>query len=240
MPDDFWPHVRMDPHELDEYLEIVARATRAYAGRLEVRVGMETDYFPGYEWWAEKLNEHAEFHHILGSVHFFGPEYKQRYWKGNLFDFQKTYFRHLADSAETGLFDTLAHPDLIKNLQPDEFDFDRLEETIAESLDRIARTGVAMELNTSGLHKRYPEVNPGPRMLAMMRQRNIPVVLGSDSHTPNRVGADFYHALEVLQHAGYSKVSYFNLRKRYDIAISEVVSALDAHRTAQQPEAALA
>jgi HisJ family histidinol phosphate phosphatase len=226
MPDNFWQEVRMAPEEFPEYVAMVDRATQTYAGKLDVRLGMETDYFPGFEWWAEKLNEQADFHHVLGSVHFFSPEYKAKFWKGDLMDFYRTYFRHVADSAETGLFDTLAHPDLVKNFYPDLYDFEKLQDTIEECLDRIAKTGVAMELNSSGIHKKYPELNPGPKMLSLMKARNIPVVIGSDSHSPRRVGADFHFAMDSLEEAGYQKISYFLNRKRYDVGISDVRNSL--------------
>ena len=226
MPEGWWPQVRMDISQLDEYLAMVEKTREAYAGRLDVRVGMEMDFFPGFEWWVESLNERCEFHHVLGSVHFFGVDYKAKFWKGDLLAFQKQYFTHLAESAETGLFDTLAHPDLVKNLQPADYDFERIEEHLGACLDRIAATGVAMELNTSGRLKANPEFNPGPQILSMMRERNIPVVLGSDSHVPRRVGSDFGDALDFLELAGYSKVSHFLSRKRLDLNINEVRASL--------------
>ena len=85
-----------------------------------------------------------------------------------------------------------------------------------------------MELNTSGLNKTFPEMNPGVRMLRMMHDRRIPVVIGSDSHTPRRVGANFDLALDALQEAGYQKVSFFNARKRQDVLIAEVRASLQA------------
>jgi histidinol-phosphatase (PHP family) len=226
MPDGWWPQVRMDISQLDDYLAMVERTREAYAGRLDVRVGMEMDFFPGFEWWVESLNERCEFHHVLGSVHFFGTDYKTRFWKGDLVAFQKQYFTHLAESAETGLFDTLAHPDLVKNLQPENYEFEVIAEHLGICLDRIAATGVAMELNTSGRLKLAPEFNPGPGMLTMMRERGIPVVLGSDSHVPRRVGSDFDEALDSLESAGYRKVSHFLARKRVDLNIVDVRASL--------------
>ena len=44
----------------------------------------------------------------------------KRFWHGDTLAFQKQYFEHLAESAETGLFDSLAHPDLVKNASPAE------------------------------------------------------------------------------------------------------------------------
>ncbi len=227
MPDGWWPQVRMDISQLDEYLTMIDRTRQAYAGRLDVRVGMEMDFFPGFEWWVESLNERCEFHHVLGSVHFFGTDYRTKFWKGDLLAFRKQYFTHLAESAETGLFDTLAHPDLVKNLEPDNYEFDQIAEHLGTCLDRIAATGVAMELNTSGRLKAAPEFNPGPAMLTMMRERGIPVVLGSDSHTPRRVASDFDDALDALEGAGYSKVSHFLARKRLDLNIAEVRASLN-------------
>lgn len=226
MPDGWWPQVRMDIAQLDEYLALVDRTAQTYAGRLDVRVGMEMDFFPGMEAWVASLSARCDFHHVLGSVHFFGSDYRAKFWQGDLLAFQKQYFSHLAESAETGLFDTLAHPDLVKNLQPADYDFPQIAEHIGQCLDRIAATGVAMELNTSGRLKANPEFNPGPAMLAMMRQRQIPVVLGSDSHVPRRVGSDFADALDALTSAGYTSVSHFLARQRVDLPIAAVRASL--------------
>jgi histidinol-phosphatase (PHP family) len=241
MPDNWWPEVRMDVAQLDSYIEMVQRAAELYAGKLDVRLGMEMDFFPGMEWWVERLNERCDFHHVLGSVHFFGRAYKERFFKGDLLDFQRTYFTHIAESAETGLFDTLAHPDLVKNIQAGLWDanFTQIESHIASCLDRVARTGVAMELNTSGINKAYPEFNPGPAVLRLMQERGIPVVLGSDSHTPRRVAADFDKALDTLEAAGYSKVSCFLARKRHDFAIAEVRATLNLPQRIALTEAEL-
>jgi len=52
-------------------------------------------------------------------------------------------------------------------------------------------------------------------------------VLGSDSHTPRRVAADFDRALDTLEAVGYSKVSCFLARKRHDFAIADVRATLN-------------
>lgn len=228
MPRGFWPHVRMAESEFDDYVRLVDRCRAAFAGTLEVRLGMESDYFPGFEDWIEELHGRAEFHHCLGSVHWQGPEYGERFNVRDERAFRKSYWENLAASAESGLFDTLAHPDLIKNFRPAGWRFEDWEDDIAAALDRIARTGVAMELNTSGLHKMMPEMNPGPRMLRMMRERDIPVVVGSDSHVARRVGEGFVIALETLRDAGYRSVGVFHGRRRSDLPLEEVLESLSA------------
>ena len=226
MPDGFWPTVRMADSEFDAYLEMVDRAAKAFKGKLDVRLGLESEYFPGMEGWIERLHKRADFDYILGGLHWQARDYLAKFETGTIEAFRKSYFNHLAASAETGLYDCLAHPDLVKNYHPDSWCLAIVKGSIATSLDRIAATGVAMELNTSGLNKSYSEMNPGMEMLRMMADRGIPVVIGSDAHRANRVGEHFMTALSHLQEAGYEKVGYFLKRQRIDLKISEVQASI--------------
>jgi len=226
MPDRFSHRVRMDPIEFPRYMEIVNEAAEESPEGFDVLLGMESDYFPGMESWLTELHSSADFHYILGSVHWHIPEYVDAFWRGDHHDFRAQYFDHLAESAESGLFDCLSHPDLVKNASPEDWHFETIQPEIESALDRIAATGVAMELNTSGLNKSMSEMNPGPQMLALMHARGIPVVIGSDSHTPNRVGESFLAGLVMLEQIGYEHVSVFRERKRRDLKISEVKDSI--------------
>ena len=209
----------MSIDQFEDYVALVERARQAWAGRIDVRLGLESDYVPGMEPWLEKLHRRAQFHYILGSVHALQQEYQDRYFNGDVVALQRLYFEHLALAAETGLFDSLAHPDLVKNVQPGEWQLDRIKGDIERSLDRIAATGVAMELNTSGLHKALPEMNPGRPILEAMARRGIPVVVGADAHDPRRVAANFEEAFDLLQAVGYRHVSLFLNRQRYELEL---------------------
>lgn len=226
LPDGLGIDHRMAPEDFGRYVDLVAAAREAFAGRVDVRLGLESDYFPGIERWAEKLHARAPLHHVLGSVHMQVTHYRAKYFTGDFLAYQRTYFEHLAESAETGLFDTLAHPDLVKNEAPHAWDFGRILPDIQRALDRIARTGVAMELNTSGLNKALPEMNPGPRMLALIRERGIPVVIGADAHRPGRVADRYEDALRLLGEMGFNTVSLFLDRRRREVPIAEALASL--------------
>jgi histidinol-phosphatase (PHP family) len=226
MPRGFMARVRMAMDQFDEYVQMVLRCQAAFAGQLEVRLGMETDWFPGYEEWIAELHGKAPFDYCLGSVHWHGPEYLAAFEQGTREAFRQHYFDHLAESAETGFFDCLAHPDLVKNYRCESWDFEQMRPTIEASLDRIAKTGVHMELNTSGMNKLYAEMNPSVDMLRLMQQRGIPVVIGSDSHKPGRVAEHFVKALSDLKSVGYSQVSVFKQRKAEAIAIDDALRTL--------------
>lgn len=226
LPDKISADVRMTPDEYAHYHAMVIAARDAYAGRVDVRLGLESDYYPGVEPWLEKLHQRYPLHHVLGSVHMQTAHYRRRFFTGDFFAYQQTYFQHLAEAAETGLYDTLAHPDLVKNEAPEEWIFSRIQPHIERALDRIAATGVAMELNTSGLQKALPEMNPGRSMLALMQARGIPVVIGADAHRPERVGDHYREALQTLAEVGYRDVSYFLERKRHTVSIDAALASL--------------
>ncbi len=219
MPAGYSPGSRMSLDEFDEYLRLVFRARQVWRGRIDVRLGIEADYLPGYERWLEHQLQLADFQYVLGSVHPHVLEFRQRYGGGGPLETQRAYLRLLAQAAETGLFDCLSHPDLIKNERPDEWVPERIMGDICQTLDRIAATGVAMELNTSGKHKEIAEMNPFPRMLVEMRKRNIPVVVGADAHEPERVGEGFFEALDLLEQCGYDRISFYVNRVRTDVPI---------------------
>ena len=210
MPDGFAAGARMSIEEFDEYVRIVQRAAEAWRGSVDVRLGLECDYFPGIEPWLSRQIESADLHYVLGSVHPSISGHAQK-WFGHADPLanQVTYFEHVAMAGESGLFDCLSHPDIVKNAAPDEWQLDRIMDCICQCLDRVAATGTAMEFNTSGWNKAIPQANPGPQMLTEMARRGIPVVVGSDSHVPHRVGDRFGRAFDCLEQAGYEQVSFF-------------------------------
>lgn len=226
LPDGISAHVRMRPEEFANYVSIVAEARDAMDGVVDVRLGLESDYYPGVEPWLEKLHASERFSHILGSVHYQVGDYRKLYFTGDVFAYQQMYYDHLAAAAETELYDTLAHPDLIKNEDPAQWKFSRIQPFIERSLDRIAATGVAMELNTSGTQKALPEMNPGIAQLELMHERGIPVVIGADAHRPERVGDGYGEALRTLKSVGYREVSIFLDRKRRAIPIDAALASL--------------
>jgi histidinol-phosphatase (PHP family) len=226
LPNGYSAGVRMAPEQFDDYVAMVGATREAFAGKLDVRLGLESDYYPGVEPWLEELHARVPLSHVLGSIHYQVTDYRRLFYTGEIFSYQQLYYDHLARSAESGLFDTLAHPDLIKNESPADWDFERMRPFIARALDRIAATGVAMELNTSGVQKALPEMNPSPSQLRMMCERGIPVVIGADAHVPERVGDGYLQALRLLENAGYQEVSFFVDRKRQSVPLKAAEQSL--------------
>jgi histidinol-phosphatase (PHP family) len=130
----------------------------------------------------------------------------------------RRYFESIAEAARSGLFDILAHPDLVKywgSARTDrplpEGDLRRYYEPAIEA---IADTGIAVELSTAGLRKPVGEMYPSKAFLEMCLDAGAPIALSSDAHRPEDVGADYDQALELLESLGVRELCVFDGRER--------------------------
>jgi len=208
----FWRENAVD--DLDEYCGFVREST-------DLKLGIEADFVPGAEDKTANLLHAHDFDYVVGSVHFIG-EHAVDMEEGGIWttgrsaeQIWRRYFEMLGEAARCGLFDILAHPDLVKVWGPErprpEGDLRRLYEPAVEA---IAESGIAVEVSTAGLRKRAQEIYPAPAFLQMCVEAGAPVALSSDAHRPEDVGADYDQALELLKHTGVWELCVFESRKR--------------------------
>jgi histidinol-phosphatase (PHP family) len=196
-------------YDLESYVEAVMQARER---GLPVKLGLEVDYVPGRENETRRLLEPYPWDYLLGSVHFvdgLGIDGEPRLLDAvGVEEAWHRYFDALGAAARSRLFDSLAHPDLVKIFgeRDDAFDYRPVVEAIAES-------GMAVEVSTAGLRKPVGELYPHPLFLGACREREVPVTLGSDAHSPDVVGRDFDRARELLRSAGYETVTVFERRQ---------------------------
>jgi histidinol-phosphatase (PHP family) len=128
------------------------------------------------------------------------------------------YFKAMTQAAESGLFDFMAHPDLVKKFghRPK----GDLRPYYKDTLDAIEAAGIAMEVSTAGLRKEVMEIYPSIEFLEEAFRRNIPVLISSDSHAPAEVGYEFQRALKMVKGVGYRKLCTFRNRERILIPLS--------------------
>ena len=203
--------------DLDEYCGFVREQT-------DLRLGIEADFIPGAEDRIDNLLDAHDFDYVVGSVHFLRDhaldteDYSVWDSGGSAEEIWRAYFLTLGEAARSGLFDILAHPDLVKVWGParrdrpvPEGDLRRYYEL---AMDGIAESGIAIEVSTAGLRKRAQEIYPAPAFLAMCLEAGAPVALSSDAHRPEDVGADYDQALELLDEAGVGELCVFERRER--------------------------
>jgi histidinol-phosphatase (PHP family) len=214
---DVWDHPlwqRYGRDDLDDYCAFVREET-------DLRLGIEADFIPGREDRTANLLEAREWDYVVGSVHFLGEHAVDydRYdvWtKGESPDrVWRRYFEWLGEAARTGLFDILAHPDLVKVWGPERPRPDGdLRRYYERAIDGIAESGVAIEVSTAGLRKPAGELYPAPAFLEMCLEAGNPIALSSDAHKPDDLGAGYEEALELLSGMGVSELCVFERRER--------------------------
>lgn len=204
----------MDLSELPAYVEEVEEAKRRFRGRVEVKVGVEVDYCRGCEPLLREALSSQEFDYVVGAVHFVDgwavddERNIERYQEYDLDALYSKYFGELEALIKSGLFDVVAHLDVIKK-----FGFTPeggVERYLLPCLDLIAEKGACAEINTSGLNGPAKETYPGLKFLKAMRDRGIQVTLGSDAHKPRDVARHFDTVLRELKKAGYKKLVSFD------------------------------
>jgi histidinol-phosphatase (PHP family) len=207
-----WREFAVD--ELDAYIEFVREET-------DLRLGIEADFVPGREDRMATLLESHDFDYVVGSIHFLGDhaidyDVYDVWTRGDSPDkVWRTYFTWLGEAARTGMFDILAHPDLVKVWGAErprpEGDLRRFYEL---AMDGIAESGIAIEVSTAGLRKPVGELYPATAFLEMCLEAGNPVALSSDAHVPDQVGFGYDRALELLEQLGVRELSVFERRQR--------------------------
>lgn len=197
----------------------------AYCGfvreQTDLRLGLEVDFVPGREDPTQKLIDAAELDYVLGSVHFLGDRAVDYdvydVWDGSqdAETIWRRYFETLGEAARSGLFDVLAHPDLVKVWGSDRpaprGDLRRFYEL---AIDGIAESGIAIEVSTAGLRKPAAEIYPSRALLEMCVDAGAPVALSADAHDPGDVGYGYEQACELLAQVGVGELCVFERRER--------------------------
>jgi histidinol-phosphatase (PHP family) len=214
---DLWQHPFWRPwavDDLDAYVEFVREET-------DLRLGIEVDFIPGREDRIASMLEQRDWDYVVGSIHFLrdysldteeytvwrSGESAERVWR--------RYFETLAESARSGLYDIIGHPDLVKVWgdrapRPDG-DLRRYYEPAVEA---FAESGVAVEVSTAGLRKPVEEIYPSRPYLEMLVDAGCPIALSSDAHTPAQLGFRYEQALELLDSVGVREIAVFEGRSR--------------------------
>ena len=211
----WWRHWARD--DVDAYCAFVREET-------DLKLGIEADYVSGAEDRIARFLEQREWDYVIGSVHFVrdaavdleGPDWEHVWGRGDSADrVWQRYFETLAEAARSGLFDVMAHPDLVKvwgsaRPLPERDPRHYYEPAVEAMLD----AGVAMEVSTAGLRKPVGELYPGPALLDMALDAGLPIALSSDAHQPGQVGHAYEDTVERLRAAGVAELCVFERRER--------------------------
>ncbi len=213
------PGITMKMDELPVYHKMIEDVRARFKSQLEIRIGIEADFIPGYEAKTKAMLDAYPYDYVIGSVHFIkdwgfdDPAQREKWSEHDINAVYQDYHELLRASAQTGFFNIIAHPDLVKKFGH------RPTQDISKEIEQTAKvfkeTGVAIEINTSGRRKTVGEMYPALRDLTIYCKAGVPLTFGSDAHKPEEVACDYDKAVTLAKQAGYKEYVMFKERKIY-------------------------
>lgn len=217
-PFDDW---RMTSSDIPEYLAWIAAARAHAKDRITVRCGLECDWLPNREADVAALRALHPWDYLIGSVHYIDADpwdFDNPKWLGEIGKWEDIdsawdlYWKAYTDMADSGLYDIMGHPDLIKKF--DHIPAGDLTRYYEPAIDAIATAGSIIEINTAGLDKPCAEIYPHPTFLELARDAGIDLVISSDAHHPSEVARNREKAITIAKAAGYTHTTLLHQRRR--------------------------
>jgi histidinol-phosphatase (PHP family) len=212
----------MAKSEFPGYVSEMIELKEQYRGRIEILLGVESDFFPEHVQLYREVYAQYPFDYVIGSVHHSGGD---RIFNRNRFkelldeqrlEMKETYYDLILQSARSGIFQILGHIDAMKVY------FTDMGQVQTPAVDRalqgIAECGTAIEVNTSGV-KTCGSWYPADDILERALFYGVDVTFGSDAHSPARVADDWEEARERLKQIGFQRWVYFRRRQKQIIPL---------------------
>ena len=231
----FTEHATFDPHDPHAgrfdpigFFDEIDYTRERNGHQVIIRAGLELDYTPDREEEIRALIETHPFDFILGSVHVVEDEsgwanlgHEPDYTAWFLARDERTaylpYFHRLEQAVRSGLFDVIAHFDLVKwpgvgfygPFQPELF-AGEIDSILAIMVDR----GIGLEINAAGFFQ--PPAEPYPALDIVQRYAaagGTIVTVGSDAHHTTQVGQGIERAVALARLAGIQHLTSFHNRR---------------------------
>lgn len=205
----------------------VSRLRKEYEGKIELLAGVEMGQ-PCYSLEeSEKLLKRFDYDIVIGSLHNLNG------WKDfsqidyvhdipDIYEMLHMYYSDQVEMVEWGKFDTLAHIIYPMRYLVGKFgiyvDRSKIKKDIDELLNALIEKEIALEINTSGLRQTIGTTMPDEEIVRRYYELGgRTITIGSDSHTPQDMGAGIEQGMELAKACGFN--SFLMFRKRQPIEL---------------------
>ncbi|MFX1283175.1 MAG: histidinol-phosphatase HisJ [Promethearchaeota archaeon] len=213
----------MPLNEFPNYINEIKRLQVKYISQIKVKIASEVDFFPmAFNSYKRIIKPYLDdFDYIIGSVHAVP-------WQGidaipidevqaipmiKELGVDRVYLKYydtLMKMIKTNFYQIVGHFDLPKKYGLFPQDSDKIWQKVLQVVDQIEKSGMVVEINTSGLYKKAKQTYPSPNIIKELIQRRIPITLGSDAHSPQYVGFKFKEILVKVKKWGLSSLCQFS------------------------------
>ena len=213
--------------DVDAYFVEMQKLQEEYAGKLNIRIGIELGLRTYLKDYYEELTKKYPFDFVIGSVH--NVPYKKDA-EGNILYTDPAAEKLFTDRTdkeayrlmmETTLenvrtsdcFQTLGHLDYVvrygKSMEK-EYSYTDYADIIDEILKLLIEKEKGLEVNSAGLKYGLPFAHPHPDVLKRYRELGGEIItIGADAHKPEHIAYDFAKAEEILKSCGFKYYTEF-------------------------------
>ncbi|WP_277585111.1 histidinol phosphate phosphatase domain-containing protein [Psychrobacillus antarcticus] len=213
--------------DMNNFVDIIMRSKEKWHREgIELKLGMEADYFVGSEAELTELLSEYPWDYVIGSVHFVdgwgfdNPQTANKFEDMDLKALYERFFTTVEKAIRSELFDFVAHLDNLKVFKFKVDDTEFMMNWYKRIADALVETGTATEVN-AGLFYRYPvqEMCPGPAFVKVLVDRGVEFTVSSDSHFPDDLGKYTVVNADMLKSLGVEKLVGFERREKKDFSI---------------------
>ena len=205
----------------------VNAARKKYRGKLKILQGIELSEYLYDTVNSDKILSLCDYDVILGSVHSIKSVEKDKGFSATdmsemsadkIHTFICDYFHDMQDMIDGFDFDILTHLTLplryLNGRYKRNVDISPFDDTINTILRKIIEKNIALEINTSGIDSYYGDFLPDESIVKKYKAMGGELVtIGSDAHSPDRIGYGFERAKEMLRKLGFTHYYYYEKRK---------------------------
>ena len=213
--------------DVDAYFMEMQKLQEEYAGKLNIRIGIELGLRTYLKDYYEELTKKYPFDFVIGSVH--NVPYKKDA-EGNILYTDPAAEKLFTDRTdkeayrlmmETTLenvrtsdcFQTLGHLDYVVRYgksREKEYSYTDYADIIDEILKLLIEKEKGLEVNSAGLKYGLPFAHPHPDVLKRYRELGGEIItIGADAHKPEHIAYDFAKAEEILKSCGFKYYTEF-------------------------------
>ena len=216
-PMNFDEKYRMSFEEMSKYEKMI----KNLKSDIKILIGYEVDFTP--KKYLDKRVLEADVDYLIGSVHFLdnwgfdNPEFIKEWQNRDVDDVYREYFSLIEDMANSKFFQIVGHLDLVKvfGYKPKQNVLDLAKKAIKA----IKKSGMVVEINTSGLRKPVKEMYPSKTLLEAILNEGIDITFGSDAHSPDQVGYKLDEAINLAKSLGVVEAVYFEKKEKRRVKI---------------------
>lgn len=182
-PNEFVSRIRMQPEELEGYVDSLTRLRDEYEDDIKILIGLEMEYVPELmDTQHQFLSQYPIDYMILGQ-HFVGQEENSQYMGVPTSDLQllQQYVDSVVSGMKSGMFQYVAHPDLINFIGNQKL----YRRAMRRLLEFMKEEGYPIELNMLGAvqNRNYPNET----FWELAREIGNQVIIGIDAHSPEQL-----------------------------------------------------